>query len=284
MKAFLWGRAAHYYMTFVAPTIKKWSVESLRWGLFDCCFPSAFRRQMRTRFYASEQGKWTVCEFLQYLQSMAAWLPDISGFQITQQYWDGANSYLRIEWTDTGLTPDYSSLMALEIAPEHFEQAEKLWEYEERRQQICEHTKPNRYLQWDRGGPSKQNDSTNKPGYTDKYQCPASPKEQQNNSKFSGWPGGQGQGTNRNYTLDSQQFWDATRANDKSRLKRKPHPIKGLNWQPRSKMSSGQMVNASFARQRDSSWWIAQNKIPWKILEYHLQQSHWELTYLDLRN
>jgi hypothetical protein len=46
MLAFMKGKAAQFYMTFVAPDPGKWTVPMLAWGLFDHCFSPAFQRQM----------------------------------------------------------------------------------------------------------------------------------------------------------------------------------------------------------------------------------------------
>jgi hypothetical protein len=57
MLAFMTGKAAQFYMTFVAPDPGKWTVPTLAQGLFDHCFSPAFRRQMQVRFLEFNQGK-----------------------------------------------------------------------------------------------------------------------------------------------------------------------------------------------------------------------------------
>ena len=133
MLAFMRGRAQQYYMTFVAPDVKAWTVETVGQGLFNYCFPPAFRRQTRLKFNELMQGKQTICEYLRNLRSIAACLPDMNEFQLTQKYWDGANSYLRLKWTENSYTPEFSTLEELEIAAEHFENAEHLRIFELRR-------------------------------------------------------------------------------------------------------------------------------------------------------
>ena len=133
MLAFMRGRAQQYYMTFVAPDIKAWTVESVGQGLFNYCFPPAFRRQTRIKFNELTQGKQTVREYLRHLRSIAARLPDMTEFQLTQKYWDGANSYLRLKWTENGYTPEFSTLGELELAAERFENAEYLRTFELRK-------------------------------------------------------------------------------------------------------------------------------------------------------
>jgi hypothetical protein len=57
---------------------------------------------------------------------MAARVPDISEFQLIQQYWDGADSYIRLKWTENGYAPEFSLLPELEMAAERYENAENL--------------------------------------------------------------------------------------------------------------------------------------------------------------
>ena len=64
---------------------------------------------------------------------MAARIPDITEFQITQRFWDGVNVNFRLRWTDAGYTPEYTPLSKLEKAAEHFEDAENLLAYELRK-------------------------------------------------------------------------------------------------------------------------------------------------------
>jgi hypothetical protein len=64
---------------------------------------------------------------------MATRVPDISKFQLIQRYWDGANSYIRLKWTENGFTPEFSPLSELEIAAERYENAENLRNYKARR-------------------------------------------------------------------------------------------------------------------------------------------------------
>ena len=78
------------------------------------------------KFNELSQGKRNVREYLCQLRSFAARLPDINEFQLTQKYWDGANSYLRFKWTENGYTPEFSTLEELELAAERFENAEHL--------------------------------------------------------------------------------------------------------------------------------------------------------------
>jgi hypothetical protein len=61
---------------------------------------------------------------------MAARVPDISEFQLIQRYWDRANSYIRLKWTENGYTPEFSPLSELELAAERYENAENLRSFE----------------------------------------------------------------------------------------------------------------------------------------------------------
>ncbi|KAF8531280.1 hypothetical protein JB92DRAFT_3163569 [Gautieria morchelliformis] len=74
MLAFMKGKAVDFFMTFVAPDIKIWMVDSLGQALFNYFFPPAY--------------KGLLCQ----LKSMAVHLPDITEFQLIQKYWDGAET------------------------------------------------------------------------------------------------------------------------------------------------------------------------------------------------
>ena len=82
-------------------------MEILRQGLFNYCFFPAFRRQMRIEFQEFTQGKRTVKENLRQLKSIATQLLDTTDFQLTQKYWDGANTYLHLKWTKNWFTPEF---------------------------------------------------------------------------------------------------------------------------------------------------------------------------------
>ena len=51
------GKVEQYFMTFVAPDLKHWMVETLGQDLYNYCFSPAFRRQMRIKFQEFTQGE-----------------------------------------------------------------------------------------------------------------------------------------------------------------------------------------------------------------------------------
>ena len=126
------GKVEQYFMTFIALDLKCWTVETLGQGLFNYCFSPAFRRQMRVKFQEFMEGKQIVKEYLRQLKLMDAWLPDITDFQLMQKYWDGANSYLHLKWTENGFTPEFSDISELELAAKRYENAEQLQAYKQR--------------------------------------------------------------------------------------------------------------------------------------------------------
>ena len=126
MLAFMQGWAQQFYMMFIAPDIQPWTVKSVGQALFNYYFPPAFRRQMQMKFNELSQGKWNVREYLRQLRSLAAQLPDVNEFQLTQNYWDSMNSYLWLKWTENRYTPEFLRLEELGLAAERFENAEHL--------------------------------------------------------------------------------------------------------------------------------------------------------------
>jgi hypothetical protein len=125
LQNFLTGRAATFFMTFVAPDPTAFTVDRFTKELFDYCFPPDFRRNLRKKFYAAEQGKRSVCEYLRELRTLASRLLDVTPFQLTQRFWESTQPYLRVAWYRDGLDPERSTLEELEVTGIRFERAER---------------------------------------------------------------------------------------------------------------------------------------------------------------
>lgn len=144
MLAFMKGKAADFFMTFVVLDVKIWTVDSLGQALFNYCFLPAFHCQMQVKFNEYRQGKHPIKDYLCQLKSMAAHLPDITQFQLAQSYWDGAETYIHLKWMENSFMPEFSSLDQLEIAVECYENTEQLHTYELR----CNNEDSLPTLQW----------------------------------------------------------------------------------------------------------------------------------------
>jgi hypothetical protein len=64
--------------------------------------------------------------FIRRVTRLSKRLGDVSSRQIVQIVWDGALSYFRLKWADTGLDFETASLSALETATKGYEAAETI--------------------------------------------------------------------------------------------------------------------------------------------------------------
>ncbi|KIJ33352.1 hypothetical protein M422DRAFT_264754 [Sphaerobolus stellatus SS14] len=154
MSAFLTGKAAKFYFAHVAPNTKLYTVKSLGKELFDYCFPSRFRQMMCERFYESTQGRRPIRDYIHHLRSLASRVPELNDFSMIQQLVKSAAPYLQIKWAEAGFSQDFTSLHEYEEAGYHFEQAEEVRIFLERRlskeqtlrpmRNIPQHTTPRR--------------------------------------------------------------------------------------------------------------------------------------------
>ncbi|KAJ7881881.1 hypothetical protein B0H13DRAFT_1574535, partial [Mycena leptocephala] len=112
--AFVSGPASEYFMDFVATEHGSFKMKQIYSGLFEYCFPVETRRNMRRDLLTARQGDdEKVRNFIRRVTRLSKRLGDVSGRQIVQIVWDGAQSYLRIKWADAGFDFETSSLSAL---------------------------------------------------------------------------------------------------------------------------------------------------------------------------
>ena len=83
---------------------------SLYEALFDYCFPTDYKAQLRLRLKRAVQGKNKVRDFVREIQHLAARFPDVSDFQLAQIFWRGAHGYIRVYLIEKGLHPERSLL------------------------------------------------------------------------------------------------------------------------------------------------------------------------------
>ncbi|KIJ47608.1 hypothetical protein M422DRAFT_125654, partial [Sphaerobolus stellatus SS14] len=76
--SFMTGKASKFYFTHVAPNPKKYTIDSLGRELFDYCFPPRFRQNMRDKFKEASQGRRMIKDYIRYLESLAARVPDLN--------------------------------------------------------------------------------------------------------------------------------------------------------------------------------------------------------------
>jgi hypothetical protein len=82
---------------------------------------------MRRDLLTARQGDdEKIRNFIRRITRLSRRLGDVSDWQIVQIIWDGAQSYLRLKWADTGFDYETSSLPALEAAAKGYETAETI--------------------------------------------------------------------------------------------------------------------------------------------------------------
>jgi hypothetical protein len=115
--AFVSGPASEYFMDFFATDSGSFKMQQIYSGLFEYCFPVEIRRNMRRDLLSVRQrSDEKIRNFIRRVTRLSKRLSDVSDRQMVQIVWDGALSYLRLKWADTGFDFETSSLSALETA------------------------------------------------------------------------------------------------------------------------------------------------------------------------
>ena len=107
---FLTGMAGKFFMKHVATCQAEWDMASLYEALFDYCFPTDYKAQLRLRLERAVQGKTKVRDFVRDIQHLAARFPDVSDFQLAQIFWRGIHGYIRVYLIEKGLHPERTAL------------------------------------------------------------------------------------------------------------------------------------------------------------------------------
>ncbi|KAJ7679869.1 hypothetical protein B0H14DRAFT_3536089 [Mycena olivaceomarginata] len=125
--AFVSGPASEYFMDFVATDHGSFKMKQIYSGLFEYCFPVEIRRNMRRDLLSARQrDNEKIRNFIRRITRLSKRLGDVSDRQVIQIVWDGALSYLRLKWADSGFDFETSSLPALENAAKGYEVAETI--------------------------------------------------------------------------------------------------------------------------------------------------------------
>lgn len=100
---FLTGTVGKFFMKHVATCQSEWTMASLYEVLFDYCFPTNYKVQLRLRLEWSVQGKAKVHDFVRKIQHLAARFPDVSDFQLAQIFWHSVQGHIHIYLIEKGL-------------------------------------------------------------------------------------------------------------------------------------------------------------------------------------
>ncbi|CAG8640363.1 4466_t:CDS:2, partial [Acaulospora colombiana] len=121
---FLEGKALRTFMSIVAPSVNRWTVESVINMFFDELFPTNIRQTLRERFEQAEQGQLSVREWRQKIIDLAARVPDIDDAAKARRFWKGSKGYFRIKWAREGYNAEFDSFNDLYDAALRIEQEE----------------------------------------------------------------------------------------------------------------------------------------------------------------
>ncbi|QRW23678.1 Pol polyprotein/retrotransposon [Rhizoctonia solani] len=133
VKSFLKDKAASYYMLHVAPDVTQYTLTLVFQGLFDYCFPPDSQARIRRKFNNMTQSDRGFRDFYRELCKIQRRLADINDKSIAVRMWEGAHSYIRIEWAKNGYSAEHNLPEELEESAIRFETAKKIRRTEENR-------------------------------------------------------------------------------------------------------------------------------------------------------
>ena len=119
------GKASQFLMKHVVRNLKGWDRQLVYEGLFDYCFPTHFKLELRETMMDAVQGSQTVRDYARDLESMAVRFPDVTDREMTQIFWKGLHQHLRLNLIEKGMNPERTGF-------------EKLVKYAQRREDAIE--------------------------------------------------------------------------------------------------------------------------------------------------
>ncbi|KAG8693057.1 hypothetical protein FRC08_009346 [Ceratobasidium sp. 394] len=126
-------------MDFVAPDPERYTVDTIKIGLFAYCFPPDLKAKLRREFKYVRQGGMKFIDYLQLLRRLQRHILDITDRQLCLKLWDTVQTYIKIKWIEAGLDAEVSELESLATSAERYEAAE---EVKRRASGQKEHAKP----------------------------------------------------------------------------------------------------------------------------------------------
>ncbi|QRW02440.1 Pol polyprotein/retrotransposon [Ceratobasidium sp. AG-Ba] len=123
---FLTGKAAQWFMDFVAPNPSAYTVDTLKIGIFSYCFPPDMKAQLRREFKHARQGSLKFIDYLRVLRRLQRRIPDITDRQICTKLWDTVHDYLKIKWIEIGIDTEVDNVETMQKYAERFEAAEEV--------------------------------------------------------------------------------------------------------------------------------------------------------------
>ncbi|KZV99865.1 hypothetical protein EXIGLDRAFT_697732 [Exidia glandulosa HHB12029] len=109
----LQGKAAQWFMRYVAGRQHEWTLNRAYSELFNNCFPPMFRERLRRRLLSLRQNGRPVRDFAQDIENLALRFPDIGEYSVKMILWDGVDNYIREFWREKGRSMEFDSFDTL---------------------------------------------------------------------------------------------------------------------------------------------------------------------------
>ncbi|RDX52771.1 hypothetical protein OH76DRAFT_1344464, partial [Lentinus brumalis] len=107
---FMTGKPAQFFMRHVATRQSEWTVKSLYEALFDYCFPSDYKAELRYQLEHAEQENSRVRDFVRKIQHLAVRFPDVTDVQLVHIFWHGVHQHIRLHLIEKGFDPETTKL------------------------------------------------------------------------------------------------------------------------------------------------------------------------------
>ncbi|KZV97805.1 hypothetical protein EXIGLDRAFT_764013 [Exidia glandulosa HHB12029] len=120
----LTGEALEWYLSFVAMSDYPWTAREIYQELYEYCFPSNFREELRTQLMSARQDGRPVKRFAKDLQNLAQRFSDIGHATLKRLLWDGVDPYIQVFWVEKGRSAEYDDYDTLVLYAHRAEQRE----------------------------------------------------------------------------------------------------------------------------------------------------------------
>ncbi|EJD38569.1 hypothetical protein AURDEDRAFT_172336 [Auricularia subglabra TFB-10046 SS5] len=96
----LTGEANEWFMTHVALDEYPWTVREIYQELYETCFSDDFREELRAKLMKAKQKGRPVKDFAKEIRNLAVRYPDIDEYALRRIFWNGADAYIQLFWTE----------------------------------------------------------------------------------------------------------------------------------------------------------------------------------------
>jgi len=146
------GKAANFYMMYVAKCQKEWTLARLFPAMFDYCFPNDILQKLRRKWDNMTQGKSRVEDYAREIEKLARRFEEITERTVVLTFWKGLNAEIRKHMVIMGANPELHGIgvmIQLAITGEKArDQSDRITKSEQGRQTSDETRRPKR--EWTR--------------------------------------------------------------------------------------------------------------------------------------